>query len=90
MHIKRSGVGGNVTPACADLTRRRSQCNSCFARKAAPKEIFMEEKVYNTMKNAGAISIAFGIVSIVVGVVSGVLLIISGGKLLHRKSNILF
>lgn len=50
----------------------------------------MEEKVYNTMKNAGAISIAFGIVSIVVGVVSGVLLIISGGKLLHRKSNILF
>lgn len=50
----------------------------------------MEEKVYLTMKNSGAISIAFGIVAIVVGVVSGVMLIISGGKLLQRKSNITF
>lgn len=49
-----------------------------------------EEKIYNTMKNSGAISIAFGIVSVVVGVVSGVFLIISGSKLLQRKSHIMF
>lgn len=50
----------------------------------------MEEKVYLTMKNSGAVSIAFGIVSIVVGLVSGIILIISGAKLLQRKSNITF
>lgn len=50
----------------------------------------MDEKVYVTMKNSGAISIAFGIVAIVVGLVSGIFLIISGGKLLQRKSRILF
>lgn len=50
----------------------------------------MEEKVYKTMKDAGAVNIALGVVSIVIGVVSGVLLIVSGAKLIRRKSNILF
>lgn len=50
----------------------------------------MEEKIYLTMKNSGAISIAFGVVAITVGLVSGIILIISGGKLLQRKSNITF
>lgn len=50
----------------------------------------MEEKVYKTMKGAGAVNIALGVVSIVVGIVSGVLLIVSGVKLIRRKSNILF
>jgi len=46
----------------------------------------MEQKVYNTMKAAGATNIAIGVVSIV----SGILLIVTGGKLIARKSKILF
>ncbi len=50
----------------------------------------MEQKVYNTMKAAGATNIAIGVVSIVIGIVSGILLIVTGGKLIARKSKILF
>ena len=50
----------------------------------------MEEKVYKTMKGAGALNIVFGIVSIVIGIATGVFLIISGAKLLSNKSKILF
>lgn len=50
----------------------------------------MEEKIYKTMKLAGATNIAIGVVSLVVGVVTGILLIVTGGKLIARKSNILF
>lgn len=49
----------------------------------------MKEKVYKTMKGAGALSIAIGVISLVVGIVSGVLLIVSGGKLISRKSDML-
>lgn len=50
----------------------------------------MEEKIYKTMKLAGATNIAIGVISLVVGVVTGILLIVTGGKLIARKSNILF
>jgi len=50
----------------------------------------MEEKVYKTMSGSGALNITLGVVTIVIGIVVGVLLIVSGGKLLSRKSNIMF
>lgn len=50
----------------------------------------MEQKVYKTMKAAGAANIAIGIVTVVVGVVSGILLIVTGGRLIANKSKILF
>ena len=53
-------------------------------------EVTMQEKVYKTMKNAGAFNIIIGIITIVASLAAGILLIISGSKLLARKSNILF
>lgn len=50
----------------------------------------MEQKVYKTMKAAGATNIAIGVITVVVGIVSGILLIVTGGKLIARKSKILF
>lgn len=50
----------------------------------------MEEKVYKTMRGAGAWNIVIGVVLLVVGVAAGVMLIISGGKLLADKSKVLF
>lgn len=52
--------------------------------------IIMEQKVYKTMKAAGAANVAIGVVTIVVGLVSGILLIVTGGKLIAGKSRILF
>ena len=53
-------------------------------------EFAVGEREYKTMSGAGALNIVLGIVSLCVGVAGGVLLIISGGKLLARKSQILF
>lgn len=50
----------------------------------------MEQKVYKTMKLAGATNIAIGVISVVVGIVCGILLIVTGGRLIARKSSILF
>ena len=50
----------------------------------------MEQKVYKTMKLAGATNIAIRVISIVVGLVTGILLIVTGGRLIARKSKILF
>ena len=50
----------------------------------------MGEKIYKTMRGAGAWNIALGIVLIVVGVVSGILMIVSGAKLLSDKRKLLF
>ena len=49
----------------------------------------MEEKVYKTLGETGAVNIAFGVISIVAGVATGVLLIISGAKLLAARRNII-
>lgn len=48
------------------------------------------EKIYKTMRNTGAFSIAAGIVILVVGVAVGVVSIVCGGVLLKRKSDIIF
>lgn len=50
----------------------------------------MSEKIYTTMKSVGIGNLVIGILLIVAGIVSGVLMIISGGKLLKKKSEILF
>ncbi len=50
----------------------------------------MSEKVYNTMKQAGAWSIVFGVILITLGVAMGVMQIVQGGKLLHDKKEITF
>lgn len=50
----------------------------------------MEEKIYKTMGGSGALAITIGIITMVTGIVGGILLIISGGKLLHKRSKILF
>ncbi|MCH5275181.1 MAG: hypothetical protein J1E65_05030 [Lachnospiraceae bacterium] len=50
----------------------------------------MEERIYKTMRGAGAANIIIGVVALVVGTATGILLIISGAKLLARKSNLLF
>lgn len=50
----------------------------------------MEQKIYKTMKAAGAANIAIGVLTIVVGLASGILLIVAGGRLIVEKSRILF
>lgn len=50
----------------------------------------MDQKIYRTMKGAGAANIAIGVVTMVLGLVSGILLIVAGGKLISEKSRILF
>ena len=48
------------------------------------------ERVYKTMRNSGASSIAVGIVIATVGLTAGIIAIISGALLLKRKSDITF
>lgn len=48
------------------------------------------EKVYKTMRNTGAASIALGVMIIVTGIAVGVMTIVNGAILLKRKSEILF
>ncbi len=48
------------------------------------------ERVYKTMRNTGAASIAIGIVIATVGMTAGVIAIISGALLLKRKGDITF
>lgn len=48
------------------------------------------EKVYKTMRNVGAGSIALGTVVLVTGVVVGIISIVNGALLLKGKSEITF
>lgn len=48
------------------------------------------EKVYTTMKNAGACNITIGVVVLVTGVVAGIISIVYGSVLLKRKNDIEF
>ena len=48
------------------------------------------EKIYKTMRNTGAASIAVGNVIASVGLTTGIIAIISGALLLRRKSEITF
>lgn len=50
----------------------------------------MSERVYKTMKSVGTSNIVIGICIIVVGIVAGVTTIVGGGRLLSKKSDILF
>lgn len=50
----------------------------------------MSEKIYLTMKSVGVGNLVMGILFIVAGLAGGILMIISGGKLLKKKSEILF
>ena len=50
----------------------------------------MEEKIYKTMTNSGALNITIGIITIAAGIAAGVLLIISGANLLSVKSGLIF
>jgi hypothetical protein len=52
--------------------------------------IFMGEKIYQTMKSAGIVSLVMGILVIVAGVAAGVTIIVNGAKLLKHKSGLLF
>lgn len=52
--------------------------------------IRMNEKLYKSLGRIGSANIAIGICVLVSGVVSGVLLIINGGRLLKKKSDMLF
>ncbi len=49
-----------------------------------------DERVYRTMNSVGVWSLVLGIITIVVGVFTGVTLITNGGRLLKKKSEILF
>lgn len=48
------------------------------------------EKVYKTMRNAGALNIVVGIVVTVLGLTAGIMSIVNGAVLLKRKSEITF
>ena len=48
------------------------------------------ERIYKTMRNTGAASIAVGIVVASVGLAAGIIAIINGALLLKRKSEIKF
>ncbi len=48
------------------------------------------ERVYKTMRNAGALNIVVGIVVTVIGLTAGIMSIVNGAVLLKRKSEITF
>ena len=48
------------------------------------------EKIYKTMRNTGAASIAVGIIIATVGLTTGIIAIVNGALLLKRKSEITF
>nr|WP_314459356.1 hypothetical protein [uncultured Clostridium sp.] len=48
------------------------------------------EKVYKTMRNAGALNIIVGIIVTAIGLAAGIISIINGAILLKRKSEITF
>ncbi|MBQ7795037.1 MAG: hypothetical protein IJ374_00540 [Lachnospiraceae bacterium] len=48
------------------------------------------ERVYKTMRNTGAASIAVGIVIATVGLTTGIIAIVNGALLLKRKSDVTF
>ena len=48
------------------------------------------EKVYKTMRNTGAGSIALGVIILVSGFIIGILSIVNGALLLKRKNDITF
>lgn len=48
------------------------------------------ERVYKTMRGAGAAGITLGIITMVTGLVCGILMIVYGGVLLKRKAEITF
>jgi len=48
------------------------------------------ERVYKTMRNAGALSIVVGIIVTVIGLAAGIMSIVNGAVLLKRKSQITF
>lgn len=48
------------------------------------------EKVYRTMRNTGAASIAVGIIMIVAGLGTGIVVVVSGAVLLKRRSELTF
>lgn len=48
------------------------------------------ERIYKTMRNAGALNIAVGVVITVIGLAVGIMSIINGAVLLKRKSEITF
>lgn len=51
---------------------------------------YMSEKIYQTMRSVGVGNLVIGILFIITGVAGGVLMIIGGGRLLKKKSEILF
>ena len=48
------------------------------------------EKVYKTMRNTGAASIALCVIILVSGLIIGILSIVNGALLLKRKNDITF
>ena len=48
------------------------------------------EKVFKTMRNTGAGSIAIGVIILVSGLIVGILSIVNGALLLKRKNDITF
>ena len=48
------------------------------------------EKVYKTMRNTGAGSIALGVIILVSSLIVGILSIVNGALLLKRKNDITF
>lgn len=48
------------------------------------------ERIYKTMRNTGAASIAVGIIIASVGLTTGIIAIVNGALLLKRKSEITF
>ncbi len=49
----------------------------------------MSEKLYKTVSNIGAGSIALGIITLVTGVTTGILMIVNGARLLKSKSDMM-
>ncbi len=50
----------------------------------------MNEETYKTMRSVGAGNLVIGILAVVTGVAIGVLAIVNGGRLLRKKSDIMF
>ena len=72
------------------MVRRYRQSVTVKNKMKLKKDVKHMERVYKTMRNTGAGSIAIGVIILVTGLTVGIVAIVNGALLLKRKSDIIF
>ena len=81
--LNKKGAIFNPNISCHIYNLRMDMVLDCIIFRGKPKR-------YKTMAVTGAGNIALGVVILISGIACGVVAIVSGGRLLKRKSDIIF